>query len=187
MSLEWELLPSPPPTPDMSSTRREGILPPTTPTRTRTVSYVNPDEDTPRRKAIREGLQRAYRDDNDEYTNSSSTQRISPNKRAAAPSASTRRDLFSETPSKSSPFSNGERGLIRASTESNLAGMTREQLLQLLEAKDDQLEARDDTIRALRKDNEAIRNENRLLVPRTPVSLPPSPSKGKGKVCDGVH
>jgi len=175
----------------MSATRRDGNQQPTTPSRTRTAPYTtgNPAVDSPRRlAAIKAGLRQSFGDDEEEeeeYATPSTTPLVTPRKRATAPTSAVKRTLFSDSPTKSSNFSqSGERALVRAATEGDLGGhLSREDLLKLLETKNEQIAAKEERIRALQRELDAVRAENELFGPESPVSLP-SPGKGKGRALD---
>jgi len=172
----------------MSSTRRDGHQEPTTPSRTKAPPYNttgNPAVDSPRRiAAITEGLRRSFNEDEEEeeYATPSTTPLVTPRKRATVP---TKRTLFSDSPTKSSNFSqSGERALVRAATEGDLGGqLSREDLLKLLQTKNEQIKAKEEMIRALQRELDAVRAENAIFGPESPVSLP-SPGKGKGRALD---
>jgi len=179
---EWELLPSPPPSPDMSPTRRDGHVEPTTPTRGRVAPYTtgNPAVDSPRVAMIKEGIRESR--EKEECATASSTPAVTPKKRIATDPAA-RPNLFSETSTRSSNSHRGEQTFVRAAIEGDVSGqMTREELLGLLDIKNKRLGALEETVRGLQKQVEALIAERDFFGPSTPVSPNlPSPNKGKGK------
>ncbi|KIM29735.1 hypothetical protein M408DRAFT_328594 [Serendipita vermifera MAFF 305830] len=173
----------------MSPTRRSGPLPPTTPTRCRTVSNSNPTTDTPRKRAILEGLNGSV-DEHDEqvYTTASSTPRVTPKKHGTAQNTPARRDLFSESTSKASPFSSSsERPFARASTEGDLRSrLSKEELCKLIDVRDKMVEAQAERISAMQKEIDALKEERQIShSPRLSSPLP-SPRKAENRTPEFV-